>query len=192
MIRLFGHRWAVRWGQPDEAKEVKVFSNCPEAELFVNGISAGRRRRNSADFPAAGLRWSVRLREGANTLRVLGWRDGIEVADEIRCDYQSTPWGPPARLVLSEADRRGDVVTLEARALDAAGVACLDAALIVRFGVTGDARLFDNLGTATGSRLVQLANGRARISLSLAGALAVASVSSEKIATQVIVIKKYA
>ena len=190
MIRLFGHRWAVRWGRPDEAKDVKVFSNCPEAELFVNGVSAGRRLRNSANFPAAGLRWSVRLREGANTLRAVAWRDGVEVADEIRCDYQSTPWGPPARLAFTVAERRESAVTLEVRALDAAGVPCLDAAFSVRFGVTGDGRLLDNLGTARGSSLVQLANGRACIALALNGPTMVASVTAPHIGTQIIVINK--
>ncbi len=190
MIRLFGHRWAVRWGRPDEAKEVKVFSNCPEAELFVNGFSAGRRRRNSADFPAAGLRWSVRLREGANTLRAVGWRDGVEVADEIRCDYQSTPWGLPARLEFAVVERRGDTFHLETRALDGAGVPCLDAALPVRFGVTGDGRLLDHLGTADGSRLVQLANGRARIGLTLTGTIAIVSVECRSMRTQTILVNR--
>ncbi|HWY32020.1 MAG TPA: glycoside hydrolase family 2 TIM barrel-domain containing protein, partial [Candidatus Acidoferrum sp.] len=41
MIHIFGHSWPVRWGKPDEEKMVKVFSNCREVELFVNGVSDG-------------------------------------------------------------------------------------------------------------------------------------------------------
>ncbi|HWW77431.1 MAG TPA: hypothetical protein VNZ44_18660, partial [Pyrinomonadaceae bacterium] len=63
-----------------------------------------------------------------------------------------------------------------------AGVPCLDARNVVRFGLTGDGRLLDNLGTSTGARKVELYNGRARISAELKGA-AVASVSAEGLPT---------
>ena len=49
----------------------------------------------------------------------------------------------------------------------------------MRFGLAGDGRLLDNLGTSTGSRAVQLYNGRARISVQLTGSKASVSVSSE-------------
>jgi beta-galactosidase len=35
----------------------------------------------------------------------------------------------------------------------------------VRFGLAGDGKLLDNLGTSTGSRYVQMYNGRAMISI---------------------------
>jgi beta-galactosidase len=54
----------------------------------------------------------------------------------------------------------------------------------VRFGLAGDGRLLDNLGTSTGSRVVQLYNGRAQIRLELAGSRADISVSSEGCETQ--------
>lgn len=183
MLRIFGHHWPVRWGRADEPKEIKVFSNCARAELFVNGVSAGERTRSSADFPAAGLRWAVVLREGANTLRALGWRDGIEVVDEIRVEYQTAVWDRPSRLELHAVARTADHATIEARVVDEAGVPCLDAANLVRFGVTGDAHLLDNLGTSTGSRAVQLYNGRARIQVAISGAHAVASVGGDGLTT---------
>ena len=37
MVHIYGHSWPVRWGERDEAKLVKVYSNCPQVELFVNG-----------------------------------------------------------------------------------------------------------------------------------------------------------
>ena len=58
----------------------------------------------------------------------------------------------------------------------------LDARNVVRFSLTGDGRLLDNLGTNTGSRKVELYNGRARIGVRLEGP-AVVSVSSEGVPT---------
>ncbi len=183
MIHIYGHTWPVRWGKPDEEKLVKVFSNCRKVELFVNGVSSGVRERNSTNFPAAGLRWSVRLNEGTNTLRAVGQSGGLEVADEISVSYQTAQWAEPSRFVLEEIAKSNGVATIEARVLDNAGVPCLDAANLVRFGLTGDGQLLDNLGTSTGSRAVQLYNGRARISLRLNGPKAIASVAAEGLST---------
>ena len=183
MLHIYGHSWPVRWGKPDEEKLVKVFSNCREAELFVNGVSAGMRQRNSTNFPAAGLCWGVKFKEGTNTLRAVGYRDGAELTDEISLAYQTTRWGKPLKFTFSEIAQSNDVVTVEARVFDKDGVPCLDAANTVRFGLTGDGRLLENLGTSTGSRVVQLYNGRAQINLQLTGPAAMASVSSDGIKT---------
>lgn len=74
-------------------------------------------------------------------------------------------------------------MTIEAQVLDKNGVQCLDAATPVRFGLTGDGTLIDNLGTSTGSRSVQMYNGRALISIQTNGADSVASVSSPGLPT---------
>ncbi len=183
MIHIYGHTWPVRWGKAGEEKMVKVFSNCREVELFVNGVSAGVKQRNGQDFPAAGLRWNVKLNDGTNILRAVGKSGGVEVADEISQSYQTAPWSKPATLTLSEISRSNNVVTIEARVSDKVGVPCLDAANTIRFGIAGDGKLLDNLGTSTGSRVVQLYNGRAQISLLLTGEAAMASVSSDGLKT---------
>jgi len=182
----------VRWGKSGAEKLVKVFSNCHEVELFVNGISVGVKQRNSTNFPASGLSWSVKLNDGPNTLRAVGRHNGIEVSDEIRLQYQTAVWNKPAKLVLKELAQSNGVATVEARVLDREGVLCLDAANLVRFGLTGDGRLLDNLGTSTGSRVVQLYNGRAQISVNLAGPQAEASVSSDGIETTFLSVKSQA
>jgi beta-galactosidase len=184
MTHIYGHTWPVRWGKPGEEKLVKVFSNCREVELFVNGVSAGMKRRDAADFPAAGLRWSVKLNEGTNTLHAIGHQDGTEVSDEISVGYQTTAWGKPAKLTLQEVSRSNDVATVEARMFDKDGVICLDATNVVRFGLTGDGHLLDDLGTVAGSRVVQLYNGLADISLQLTGGKAVVSVASDGLEAQ--------
>lgn len=189
MIHIYGHTWPVRWGKPGEQKQVKVFSNCDEVELFVNGASAGVKRRDLRTFPASGLNWSVALKEGDNTLRAVGTKDGKTYTDEIQQKYQSTPWEKPEKLVLTEVSRNGDTVTVEAKALDRNGVQCLDAANLVRFGITGDGTLIDNLGTSSGSRVVQLYNGRADIGIGITGQEAVASVSGSGLSTAFLTIE---
>jgi beta-galactosidase len=188
MVRLYGHSWPTRWGARGEAKMVKVYSNCPTAELFVNGVSQGERKRNSQDFPAAGLRWMVKLRPGENKLRVVAKKDGVTVSDELTQRYQTESWGKPARLELKTIAQKSGHATVEARCLDAKGVLCLDARNVVRFGLTGGGRLLDNLGTSTGSRQVELFNGRALISLALAGPTVV-SVASKELPTSFVTVR---
>ncbi len=190
MIHIYGHTWPVRWGKPGEEKRVKVFSNCREAELFVNGVSAGVRQRNLTNYPAAGLSWSVILKEGANSLRAVGKSGGSDVTDEISVAYQTTQWGKPAKFELTEISQSKGMATIEARMFDKDGMPCLDAANLIRFGLTGDGQLLDNLGTSTGSRAVQLYNGRAQISIKLNGPTAVASVAGDGIETEYLNLKK--
>ena len=180
MVHVYGHSWPVRWGDKDEAKLVKVYSNCAAVELFVNGVSAGVKKRNSQDFPAAGLRWLVKFKDGENVVRAVA--RGEKVEDEIRFVYQTEKWDKPATLKLEQVRAVDDVVTIQATVMDAKGVLCLDARNVVRFALAGDGRLIDNLGTSTTSRKVELYNGRALISVKRKGG-SVVSVSSEGLPT---------
>jgi beta-galactosidase len=183
MARIFGHNWSVRWGNAGEAKEVKVYSNCDEAELFVNGKSQGVKKRNSQDFPAAGLRWNVLYNEGENELRGVARKGKIVVTDQVKQSYQSAKWGDPAYMTLETIANDGEKATIEVKLFDAKGVQCLDSRKFVRFALIGDGHLIDNLGTSTGSRLVGMYNGRAQISINTKGAKNIASVSSEGLKT---------
>ncbi|MES2390771.1 MAG: glycoside hydrolase family 2 TIM barrel-domain containing protein [Acidobacteriota bacterium] len=185
MAHIYGHTWPVRWGDPGEQKMVKVYSNCETAELFLNGKSLGIKHRDSQNFPAAGLRWNTPFVAGTNHLRVVAKKGTATVEDEITFLYQTEKWSTPAKLTLTEKSRTAanDVVTLEAKLYDAHGVLCLDAKNPVRFSLAGPATLIDNLGTPTGSRLVQLYNGRAEISLNRNTATSVAAVTCENLPT---------
>ena len=183
MIHIYGHSWSIRWGDPDEKKLVKVYSNCETAELFVNNVSCGEKKRNPQNFPAAGLHWLVRFVAGENHLRAVGYRNGTSVVDELRFQYQTERWGSPVRVELSELARTGEAVTVEVRLLDAKNVRCLDARNRVHFGLTGDGTLIDDTGTSKGSRIVELYNGRAEISLLTNGGKSVLSVSTGGIPT---------
>jgi beta-galactosidase len=165
MAHILGHSWPVRWGKAGEKRNVHVYSNCESAELFLNGVSMGIKRRDSQDFPAAGLRWSVAFASGENTLRAVATKGGEKASDEILLTYQTEPWGKPAELRLYEKARQDNLITVGAKIFDAHGVFCLDLSIFIHFSLAGAGRLIDNLGTARASRELQLANGRAEISL---------------------------
>lgn len=165
MIHIYGHSWPVRWGDENEEKEVLVYSNCTEAELFVNGISQGKKKRNSQDFPAAGLRWNVRYNKGYNTIRAVGTYKKQQVADEITQKYQTEKWGSPVQIRLSYQPTGNNTIEVQAELLDANGVRCLDAQDYINFEIIGDGKLHQNQGTSKGSRRVQAYNGRASIKI---------------------------
>lgn len=189
MVHIYGHTWPVRWGAKDEEKEILVYSNCSEVELFVNGKSAGKRKRDIKSYPACGLNWKVKLQEGSNTIRAVAREKGQTLSDEITQEYQTERWGEPALLSVSRKHTADDTVEIEAWLTDKNGVRCLDAANWIAFDLTGDGRLLADLGTSTGSRRVQAYNGRALIRAKLNGKACI-SVKSPGLETVLTVINK--
>ncbi|MGN7785429.1 glycoside hydrolase family 2 protein [Niabella sp. 22666] len=181
MVHIYGHSWPVRWGNENEEKMIKVYSNCDEAELFINGQSYGIKKRNSQDFPAAGLRWNLPLKKGSYNVHVMARKGKTVVTDTIRFEYQTEKWAQPAQVSLKKISEENGIVTIEARLYDAKNVQCLDAVNWIRFGLTGDGTLIDNLGTSGGSRLVQLYNGRATIRIQTNGGRSVASAKVDQL-----------
>ena len=182
MVRIYGHTWPVRWGKPGEQRTVNVYSNCDRAELFLNDKSLGAMQRDSQNFPAAGLRWQVAFADGHNLLHVVAVKGQTTVTDQIELTYQTTPWGKPAEFHLHQTQVKDDIVTVAAAVFDAKGVPCLDARNTIRFSLAGDGKLLDNLGTARGSRELQLYNGRAEISVKRIGGCSI-GVASEGLPT---------
>jgi beta-galactosidase len=83
-------------------------------------------------------------------------------------------------------EQQDDLVTIEVKLLDANKILCLDARNIVTFGLTGDGKLLDNMGASSGSRKVELYNGRAIIRINTNKGKNVASVKSNGIKTATI------
>jgi len=190
MAHIYGHSWPVRWGTDGEEKMVKVYSNCDEAELFVNGKSLGIKKRNSQDFPAAGLRWLVPMQKGNYNIKVVAKKGKVTVTDEVTQAYQTEKWGKPAKLVLQKVSEADGLTTVEVKAYDANNVLCLDAATEVRFNLLGDGELIKNQGTSAAAAKVQLYNGRAVISLRTNNQKNVVSVSSTGLSTTFLTIEK--
>ena len=184
MVHLYGHSWPVRWGEAGEQKMVKVYSNCAEAELFVNGKSYGVKKRNSQDFPAAGLRWLVSFNNtGDNVIKVVARQGKTVVEDEIHQRYQTDKWAKPAKLVVEKLGEQNGLATVQVKLLDEKGVQCLDAVSWINFSLSGDGQLLDDLGTSSGSRKVQAYNGRAIIRVKTNGGKSVVGVNSEGLTT---------
>lgn len=91
----------------------------------------------------------------------------MQVQDSIRFTYETAKWDKPAVIQLKQTALSNGVATIEAVLKDASGIQCLDAAQLISFDLTGDGQLIDNQGTSSGSRKVQLYNGRAVIRVKL-------------------------
>ena len=165
MIHIYGRTWPRRWGRAGQKRTVKIYSNCTDVELFLNGESLGTRKRDPQNFPAANLRWEVAFRPGANSLRAVNRGVAGHVEDSIQVFYQTEAWMKPAAMRLTQISRENRIVQCRAEILDQAGVACLDARTQVKFKVTDGLTLIDNLGTVGGSRVVEAANGTVSIGL---------------------------
>ncbi|WP_343567177.1 glycoside hydrolase family 2 TIM barrel-domain containing protein [Sphingobacterium sp.] len=190
MLHIYGHTWPIRWGEKEELKMIKVYSNASEVELFVNGESQGLKKRNSQDFPAAGLRWMVKLNEGNNQIKAVA-KNGREIlVDEIEQQYQTKKWGKPAKLLVEQIAAEGEVITVQAQIVDDTNTPCLDAKDWIYFGSTGDGQLIVDQGTSTGSKKVQAYNGRALIKLRLPSGSAVVSGQMEGSKSTLLTIEK--
>jgi beta-galactosidase len=135
MAHLLPHwTWPGRAGQ---VTPVHVFTSGDAAELFVNGVSQGRRTRAPGQ---SRLRWDDVVYQPGE-LRVQAYKDGRPWAsDSVRTA------GAPARLQLAVDRARiagdgRDLAYVDVRVLDADGVAVPTASHAIRFEVAGPATL---------------------------------------------------
>lgn len=169
MVHIYGHTWPIRWGKPNEAKEILVYSNCHEVELIVNGVSHGKKKRNSQNFPAAGLRWYIPLCEGANLIEAKSESKEGTITDSITQEYQTAVWGDEAKLEMNYTFIKKNIALIEVQIKDKNGIRCLDSKKEIEFQLAGNGSLIQNQGTTTGSRKIQFSNGRAYIKAIIKG-----------------------
>lgn len=147
-------------GAHDE--KVEVYSNLDEVELFLNGLSLGRKPRNADDSAIA---WTVGFEPGE--LRAVGYRGGRRTAEDVLRTA-----GPPAALrLVPEAKEVGsgfdDVVAVRVEVVDAKGVLVPTAQNEVAVAVEGAGKLaaLDNASitdhTPFGSPVRAVAGGKA-------------------------------
>jgi beta-galactosidase len=152
MVHVLPHwNWAGREGQ---AIPVMAYTNCTEAELFLNGRSLGRKKRgqepvelpvgqsvNDAKVYKSPYRLEWRVPYAAGTLEVVGLVDGKPVAKKtVRTA------GPPARITLTPDRAKisadgDDLSFVTVRVEDKDGNLCPEAENLVRFKVEGAGRI---------------------------------------------------
>lgn len=189
MIRIYGHDWQTRWGDENELKQLKVYSNCDEAELFLNGKSLGVKKRDSQDFPCAGLRWETPFIVGRNEVKVTGYKGKTKVTDEVSFIYQTEKWGKPAQLKTQLLSEDNNQAVVEVRLVDANDVLCPDAANFIEFESVGAGTLIVNQGTSKASKKVQAINGRAEITLHKNGEKTIVACKSEGLETKFVAVE---
>ncbi|WP_181163701.1 glycoside hydrolase family 2 protein [Pontibacter mangrovi] len=133
------------WSDP-ALKTVKVYSNCDEVELQLNGKTIARQKpdqdRNSTHLPHPPFTFEVPRYE-AGTLTAIGYINNRKAAT-----HQQKTAEKPAKLILSVdvsgkklAVGKNDAVFVYASVTDASGTVVPDATNAVTFSVEGDAEL---------------------------------------------------
>lgn len=86
VLRIASRDWDRRTGAAGELQDIKVYSNLPEVELFIDGRSAGRQKTEGcvAVFRTA-------LPCGTSTLLAQGDRGGQTVQDAMEISYAPLP-----------------------------------------------------------------------------------------------------
>lgn len=153
------HTWTERFGKEGEEKQIRVYSNCENAELFLNGKSLGKKERELAKFPAHGLVWKVKFKEGKNTLSCNAIKDGKGYNDEVVINYGINKAGKPSEILIT-SEKAGDKIKVTARVVDKAGIICQSYRRPVYIDVNGGAELIADLGTNDGSRIIEPMNGQ--------------------------------
>jgi beta-galactosidase len=122
-------------GDEGEEKEITVYSNCGEVELYLNGISLGRKSMDHNGH----LQWLINYQPGE--LEAVGFSDGKEI---IRESLQTT--GDPSEIGL-HADRarikadREDVAVITVSIRDSKGRTVPTADEELMFSLTGPGRI---------------------------------------------------
>jgi beta-galactosidase len=158
------HTWTERSGPAGLKREVKVFSNCPQVELFLNGTRLGKHTRDIKTYPACGLSWQVDFIVGGNQLLAVGFdQKGKKVLDSLTVQYSHTKNGNADRIELSSEQKPDGTILITALAVDRNGQRCLDYSKRIYFASIGAGRLLVDFGTPTRSSVIEMANGKAQI-----------------------------
>jgi len=160
MLHVFPHwNWTAR-----DSIDVWAYTNGDEAELFLNGVSLGVKRKVDA---VSHLMWRVSYAPG--TLRAVARKGG-----QVMATQEVKTAGPPARVALAPDRSRlhadgNDLSFVTVTVLDRAGVAVPTADQVIRFRLRGDARI---IGVDNGDQIshapfqadrVRLFNGKALV-----------------------------
>ncbi len=86
VLHIASRDWTVRTDKSGTPQTIKIYSNLPEVELFVNGKSAGSQRVENCHAV-----FHVTLPEGSSALLARGKREDKEVLDVMSIRFQTLP-----------------------------------------------------------------------------------------------------
>ena len=86
VLRIASRDWKVRVGKEGETQQIKLYSNLPEVELFVNGESAGKRATDNCHAV-----FNVVLPVGTSVLTAQGVYGNKPVEDVMTIDFRPLP-----------------------------------------------------------------------------------------------------
>ncbi|MEM7798453.1 MAG: DUF4982 domain-containing protein, partial [Chloroflexota bacterium] len=159
--------WPLRSGEAGALKRIRVYSNCEAVELQVNGSSFGTKFPNPQISAAGGLVWFVPFQLGKNVIRALGAAaSGAVIEHQVEQTLIPSGSGEPCYMRAEvKPIKRGhlirDAVTIQL--VDKAFLPVCGAERFIEFDLIGAGRLISHLGTPDGSRIIETANGAARI-----------------------------
>lgn len=134
VLHIFPH-WN---GTEGEHKDIHVFSNCQEVELFVNGTSLGRKTMQEDDY----LEWE-NTRYVPGELSARGYRAG-----EVVTETTIRTIGSANQIVLSLDYKEHNLAVIKVSVQDEQGMVVPDADDLIALTIEGDAKL---LGSSNGN-----------------------------------------
>ncbi len=160
------HSWTYRTGAKNQKRNVKVFSNCDEVELFLNGVSQGKLKKDIKSFPASGLQWSVQFTDGKNTVVAKGFDGGKEAAiDSVELTYTTQKVDKAEEIQFTQKRLDNGNYLITATVVDCKGRQCADFNKILYFSNVGAGKIVNPGGSPTTSQVIQAANGVAKIQM---------------------------
>ncbi|MFH0991110.1 MAG: glycoside hydrolase family 2 TIM barrel-domain containing protein [bacterium] len=158
------HTWTERSGPANTPRMVNVYSNCDEVELFLNGVSQGKKNKEIKSYPASGLSWNVTFGAGKNDLRAVGYHNGKQAAeDSFTLSYTTQRSTEPDCIELTSKQLPNGNILVTATTVDKNGLRCLDYNKRIYFSSDGTGELYRNYGTPTRSTVIEMSNGCASI-----------------------------
>jgi len=116
-----------------KAVTTAIYTNCKEAELWINGKKMGRRKK--ADFKNGIIEWPFEYTYGY--IEVKGFNDGKEV-----CVYQlkTAEQANKIKLITDKTTLKpGDITHIEINVTDNNGILCVTEDHLIEFSLEGDA-----------------------------------------------------
>lgn len=87
VIRIASRDWEMRTGEINKPQSIKIYSNMPEVELFINGQSIGCQKIANCHTV-----FNVILPEGISVLMAQGIKNGKTVQDAMTIQFKSLPY----------------------------------------------------------------------------------------------------